>query len=47
MLSEKIIFALNNVDNSFLEEARELLDRPAATQHAVNKRTIHVFLTTR
>ncbi|MBR4472563.1 MAG: hypothetical protein IKS55_02895 [Oscillospiraceae bacterium] len=44
MLSEKIIFALNNVDDSFLEEANELFDRPAATQHAVNKRTIHIFL---
>lgn len=44
MLSEKILFALNNVDDSFLEEARALLDRPAATQHAINKRTIHVFL---
>ena len=44
MLSEKILFALNNMDDSLLEEARELLDRPAAAQHAVNKRTIHVFL---
>ncbi len=44
MLSEKIIFALNNVDDSFLEEANELFDRPAATQHAINKRTLHVLL---
>ena len=44
MLSEKILFALNNVDDSFLEEARELLDKPAANQRAINKRTIHVFL---
>ena len=44
MLSEKILFALNNVDDSFLEEARELLDKPTATQRAINKRTIHVFL---
>ena len=44
MLSEKVLFALNNVDDSFLEEARKLMDRPAATQHVLNKRTIHVFL---
>ena len=44
MLSEKIIFALNNVDDSFLEEAKELLDRPPATQHALNKRTLRVIL---
>lgn len=44
MLSEKILFALNNVNDSFLEEAKELLDRPAANQHAINKRTIGVFL---
>ena len=44
MLSEKIIFALNNVDDSYLEEAEDLLDNPAATQHTINKRTIQVIL---
>ena len=44
MLSEKVIFALNNVSDAFLEETKELLDRPAATRHAINKRTIHVLL---
>ena len=44
MLSEKIIFALNNVDDLYLEEAEELLDNPAATQHTINKRTIQVIL---
>ena len=44
MLSEKIVFALNNVDDSYLEEAEDLLDNPAATQHTINKRTLHVLL---
>ena len=44
MLSEKIVFALNNVDDSYLEEAGDLLDNPAATQHTINKRTIQVIL---
>ena len=44
MLSETIIFALNNVDDSYLEEAEDLLDNPAATQHTINKRTIQVIL---
>ena len=44
MLSEKILFALNNVDDAFLEEAKQLLDRPAATQRALNKRTLRVIL---
>lgn len=44
MLSEKIVFALNNVDDSYLEEAEDLLDNPAATQHTINKRTIQVIL---
>ena len=44
MLSEKIIFALNNVDNSFLEEARELLDRPAAMQQGRKKKSVRIIL---
>ena len=44
MLSEKIVFALNNVDDSYLEAAEDLLDNPAATQHTINKRTIQVIL---
>ena len=44
MLSEKIVFALNNVDDSYLEEAEELLDKPIASRHAFNKRTLHVLL---
>ena len=44
MLSEKVIFALNTVSDSFLEEAKELLDRPPAPQHALNKRTLRVIL---
>ena len=44
MLSEKVIFALNNVEDSFLEESKRLLDRPPATQHALNKRTLSVIL---
>ena len=44
MLSEKIVFALNNVDDSYLEEAEDLLDNSAATQHTINKRTIQVIL---
>ena len=44
MLSEKVLFALNNVDDSFLEEAWELLERSAPTQHALNKRTLRVIL---
>ena len=44
MLSEKIIFALNNVDDLYLEEAEELLDKPIASRHAFNKRTLHVLL---
>ena len=44
MLSEKVLFALNNVDDSFLEEANELLERSAPTQHALNKRTLRVIL---
>ena len=44
MLSEKIIFALNNVDNSFLDEARELLDRPAAMQQGRKKKSVRIIL---
>ena len=44
MLSEKIVFALNKVDDSYLEEAEELLDKPIASRHAFNKRTLHVLL---
>ncbi len=44
MLSEKVLFALNNVNDDFLEEAKELLDRPAATRPLIKKRTLHVIL---
>ena len=44
MLSEKILFALNAVDDSFLEEARMLMDGPAAVQQSGRKRTVRVFL---
>ena len=44
MLSEKVLFALNNVDDLYLEEAEELLDKPIASRHAFNKRTLHVLL---
>ena len=44
MLSEKVLFALNNVEDSFLEEARMLMDGPAAVQQSGRKRTVRVFL---
>ena len=43
MLSEKILFALNAVDDSFLEEARMLMDGPAAVQQSGRKRTVRMI----
>ena len=44
MLSEKVLFALNNVDDSFLEETRELLYRSNLEQRPVKSRIIRTFL---
>ena len=44
MLSEKVLFALNHVDDSFLEETRELLDRSAVSQKPAKSRIIRTGL---
>ncbi len=44
MLSEKVLFALNHVDDSFLEETRELLDRSAVSQKPAKSRIIRTVL---
>jgi len=44
MLSEKVLFALNNTDDSFLEETRELLYRSNLAQRPVKSRIIRTFL---
>ncbi len=44
MLSEKVLFALNNVDDSYLEETRELLDRSAVSQKPAKSRIVRTIL---
>ena len=44
MLSEKVLFALNNTDDSFLEETRELLGRSAVSQKPAKSRIIRTIL---
>lgn len=44
MLSEKVLFALNNVDDSYLEETRELLDRSAVSQKPAKRRIVRTIL---
>lgn len=44
MLSEKVLFALNNVEDSFLEEAKEYLGRPSASPRSRRNKTVRVFL---
>ncbi len=44
MLSEKIIFALNDVNNSYLEEARQLLYTSVISRKHINKSIIRTFL---
>ena len=44
MLSEKVIFALNTVNDAFLEETREMLDRSVPDRRPVMRRIIRTFL---
>ena len=44
MLSEKVLFALNNTDDSFLEETRELLGRSAVSQKPAKRRIVRTIL---
>ena len=44
MLSEKVIFALNNVEDSFVEETWELLNSSNPAQRPVKSRIIRTFL---
>ena len=44
MLSEKVIFALNNVEDSFVEETWELLNSSSPAQRPVKSRIIRTFL---
>ena len=44
MLSEKVIFALNNVEDSFVEETWELLNSSNPVQRPVKSRIIRTFL---
>ena len=44
MLSEKIIFALNHVEDAFLKEAGELLDRSVESQRRGKGKIVRVFL---
>ena len=44
MLSERVLFALNDVNDTFLEEARELLDSYAAPQKPAKSKIIRFVL---
>lgn len=44
MLSEKVLFALNNTDDSFLEEAWELLSRSVVSQKPAMRKIIRTVL---
>ena len=44
MLSEKVLFALNNVNDAFLEETRELMDRSAVSQKPAKSRIVRTIL---
>lgn len=44
MLSEKVLFALNNVDDDYLEQASAFLEKPISEEKAGWKRTVHVLL---
>ena len=44
MLSEKVLFALNNVDDTFVEETWELLNRSNPAQRPTKSRIIRTFL---
>ncbi|MBQ3467817.1 MAG: hypothetical protein IJH21_05835, partial [Oscillospiraceae bacterium] len=44
MLSEKVLFALNNVNDTFLEETRELLGRSAVSQKPAKRRIVRTIL---
>ncbi len=44
MLSEKVLFALNNVNDAFLEETQVLLDRSVPNRRPANSRIIRTFL---
>ena len=44
MLSEKVIFALNTVNDAFLEETREMLDRSVPDRRPAKSRIIRTFL---
>lgn len=44
MLSEKVIFALNTVNDAFLEETREMLDRSVPDRRPAKRRIIRTFL---
>ena len=44
MLSEKVLFALNNVNDASLEQARRLLDRSVVPQRQAGRKIIRTFL---
>jgi len=44
MLSEKVLFALNNVNDASLEQARDLLDRPVVSRNSATRKIIRTFL---
>ena len=44
MLSEKVLFALNTVNDAYLEETRELLDRSAVSQKPAKSRIVRTIL---
>ena len=44
MLSEKVLFALNNTDDSFLEEAWELLSGSVVSQKPAMRKIIRTVL---
>ena len=44
MLSEKLIFALNDVNDTFLEETWAFGKKPVSAQKAARKRTIRMIL---
>ena len=44
MLSEKILFALNSVDDSFLMETEAFLKQPAAPRKTVKRKTVRTLL---
>ena len=44
MLSEKVLFALNNVNDASLEQARRLLDRSVVSQRQAGRKIIRTFL---